>query len=76
MLINEAKNKFCCRMKLNNNHNSLLLCEANECMAWRWNKVGIGDIISQDKYDNIIYEKYINSTIDGYCGLCEKDMDN
>ena len=37
MKVEEARGKFCCRMQVNDTRDSLLMCEANECMAWRWN---------------------------------------
>ena len=53
-------------------------CIGEKCMLWRWNKIGTGDILSYSLYSNgetkeILYEKYIDSENDGYCGLAGKE---
>ena len=74
MTIDEAKNKMCPYVFMSyfmpgnirgetpcNSH-----CQANECMAWRWNYKRV------DTEDELVFETVLSIT-DGYCGLAGKE---
>lgn len=66
MLVEEAKNKWCCTHEIEK-------CLADKCMAWRWNyeAMVIGETISGTKI--LANGKRLMSETDGYCGLVGKE---
>ena len=66
MLVEEAKNKWCCTHEIEK-------CLADECMAWRWNyeAMVVGETIGGEKI--YAHGKRLRSETDGYCGLAGKE---
>ena len=66
MLVEEAKNKWCCTHEIEK-------CLADECMAWRWNyeAMVVGETIGGTKI--LANGKGRISETDGYCGLAGKE---
>lgn len=81
MLIDEAKNKMCPYVfmsyfmpgNIRGETPCNSRCQANECMAWRWNyeAMVIGETISGTKI--LASGKGRISETDGYCGLIGKE---
>ena len=67
MLVEEAKNKWCCTHEIEEK------CLADECMAWRWNyeAMVVGETIGGEKI--FANGKGLISETDGYCGLAGKE---
>ena len=72
MKTTEAKEKICpyamtaCFMGAGD-----ALCEADQCMAWRWNYMAIGETVGGKKI--FTNDKRLISKTDGYCGLAGKE---
>ena len=72
MKTTEAKEKICpyamtaCFMGAGD-----ALCEADQCMAWRWNYMVIGETVGGKKI--FTNDKRLISKTDGYCGLAGKE---
>lgn len=66
MLVEEAKNKWCCTHEIEK-------CLADECMAWRWNyeAMVVGETIGGEKI--FLNGTRLISETDGYCGLAGKE---
>ena len=66
MLVEEAKNKWCCTHEIEK-------CLADECMAWRWNyeAMVVGETIGGTKI--LANGTRLISETDGYCGLAGKE---
>ena len=46
-------------------------CQADQCMAWRWNYMVIGETVGGKKI--FTNDKRLISKTDGYCGLAGKE---
>ena len=66
MTVEEAQTKWCCTHELEK-------CNANNCMAWRWNyeAMVIGETVGGKKI--FTNGKRLMSETDGYCGLAGKE---